>query len=369
MPFDLPETNRVQSIKNKFENLNYLQTVNITNTNQSSKNDWTKGNTRFKFQRSATSIDLLSFRMKKTSESDTNNKITSKKGGSASDDEIDTLKPLNEIKENIEIRFSRHTNDPVKRSSIKRSPAFRVGDKVIKNLPMKQNQNESINEQKSIDVSNRKTESRKDFYEANLTDTLKAVLKQPLPVGPPPKKPPRIFADSLNSNRNVCNMNSNDIAKQTDMQSIIKLEIKSKTEKQLSATKPFRKNLLKCIPCSSSPIYDFAQQVLEKDSNEKINSDNGKTEPIYMEPFAHLKLNHCLNASNKNSNRDKLLASFNQNKMNTAKSTDSESLDLSLTSCTSCTSEDHSLSDFNNDIHYMVSYTNLSTNFTNNMYV
>lgn len=33
----------------------------------------------------------------------------------------------------------------------------------------------------------------------SLTDTLKAALKQPLPVGPPPKKPPRTFAHTPNS--------------------------------------------------------------------------------------------------------------------------------------------------------------------------
>lgn len=35
---------------------------------------------------------------------------------------------------------------------------------------------------------------KKDHAMESLTDTLKAALKQPLPVGPPPKKPPRTFA-------------------------------------------------------------------------------------------------------------------------------------------------------------------------------
>lgn len=34
----------------------------------------------------------------------------------------------------------------------------------------------------------------------NLTDTLKAALKQPLPIGPPPKKPPRTFAHTPRNN-------------------------------------------------------------------------------------------------------------------------------------------------------------------------
>ncbi|GLV38467.1 DNA replication helicase/nuclease 2 [Carabus blaptoides fortunei] len=37
----------------------------------------------------------------------------------------------------------------------------------------------------------------------SLTDTLKAALKQPLPMGPPPKKPPRTFAHTPNSKQKI----------------------------------------------------------------------------------------------------------------------------------------------------------------------
>lgn len=190
---------------------------------------------------------------------------------------------------------------------------------------------------------------------------------------------------------------------------------KAKNTRCTSTTKeksPFSSSLLNCIPCSSASVYDtmtigqhnqFGKGITLKETQtpEKIpptqknalasiasvaqltnqrqstmHSHSGHSEPIYMEPFAHLKhntkmVNGTTNTPYNNANKQTCNSSFgaspptpNQHFSNEPKLLSStlsngsfdgpESLGSSLTSCTSCTADDHSLTDLH-DIHYMVS--------------
>ncbi|XP_055312265.1 uncharacterized protein LOC129574366 [Sitodiplosis mosellana] len=523
MSYTTAETGRVKSIKSKFENLNSLESLDISAT---VPHKYRKPSPSFLFKRSSTSIDLPIHRQiavinsnklkisppkqpppprppsssiietnhKSPSIINTNKKIgylrrhnnldrtvsadafVVKKRNLAANDE-DTLKPLKEIKENVEVRLTRHTNDPVKRSSIKRSPAFRVGDKsnCSNSNSTKNGSNSNVskdNGTKCAIKSNRTTasttptptttttitttnngvpvispefaekfenllkrcdiETRQQLDEPGLTDTLKAVLRQPLPSGPPPKKPPRTFIDSpkqttttvqtpdtpthssddeksstkgrshVPATVTVATAPTNKMRQKIDLlenQLVLKTNNKAKGTTRNATKHPFSSSLLNCIPCSSASIYDtmiigpnqFGKVITSKEppSPEKIQAATTTTttttttigkinrnvirspnsEPIYMEPFAHLK--HAAKTGNGTttsspphkcnsfgvivsptpshlSNEPKLLSSSLSN----TSFDGPESLGSSLTSCTSCTADDHSINDLH-DIHYM----------------
>lgn len=90
---------------------------------------------------------------------------------------------LRSVNSNKLSKLSRQTDD-IKRASIKRSPAFRkTGDRTSK-------LHSPIDEKRSG-----ASEGSTEF--TNLTDTLKKALKQPLPSGPPPRKPKRTFETNI----------------------------------------------------------------------------------------------------------------------------------------------------------------------------
>lgn len=118
------------------------------------------------FQRSRTSINLIEATCKS--------------------DSVQT-NVLRSVNSNKLSRLSRQTDD-IKRASIKRSPAFRskTGDRASKL--------HSGSPPSSIET--RRTSSS-EGPNTNLTDTLKKALKQPLPKGPPPRKPKRTFETNI----------------------------------------------------------------------------------------------------------------------------------------------------------------------------
>lgn len=482
MSYTAAETGRVKSIKSKFENLNCLESLDISVT---VPNKYRKPSPSFLFKRSSTSIDLPIRRIAVANNSPSNHENDTKKSANQSghlrrhnnldrtvsadasfmkkrnltDSDEDTLKPLKEIKENVEVRLTRHINDPVKRSSIKRSPAFRVGDKsncngngngngtnndntkTVTNLKSNRCENNSNGTANSPPVIFKKfadkfenllkrcdIESKQEIDEpAGLTDTLKKVLRQPLPSGPPPKKPPRTFIDSPKkvqkirnniTNRATSTMNvavpasisideeksqtntrnhvpasTNVMRQKIDLlenQLILKSNHKSKGSRSATAKEkhPFSSSLLNCIPCSSASIYDtmtigqnqFGKVITSKEPsspeknaqninkmcvNRQSTNNRSPSEPIYMEPFAHLKQNakltngshtkHCGNFtinSPTSSHEPKLSSSSN---LSNGSFDGPESLGSSLTSCTSCTADDISITDLHDDVHYMVS--------------
>lgn len=514
MSYTAAETGHVKSIKSKFENLNSLESLDISVT---VPNKYRKPSPKFLFKRSSTSIDLPISRiavannkressiklatgnseaksthlrrnnnLERTISADT---FAVKKRSLIANGE-DTLKPLKEIKENVEVRLARHTNDPIKRSSIKRSPAFRVGDKSScnNNTSSKQQHVNNVKSSPKTDINHSsgkvKTikppppvvpsefaekfdsflkrcdiDTKKDLQDPGLTDTLKAFLRQPLPSGPPPKKPPRTFIDSPkqvqkttttttdndttigNGNGNgsdddknispiqqhrhspmhcsgntVTSVTSNDMKQKIDLletQLVLKTNYKSKSTKMTTTKEKhaFSSSLLNCIPCSSTAIYDTMTTVAQNQfgkvaatskepspekstgqktitavssvstvattlpSNHRQSASRSHSEPIYMEPFAHLKhktvngsTNHCKHGNSNNNNfavsspTSSHLSSIEPKLSSSSLSNGSfdgpESIGSSLTSCTSCTADDHSITDLN-DIHYMVSFSTI----------
>lgn len=456
MSYTAAETGRVKSIKSKFENLNSIESLDISAT---VPNKYRKPSPKFFFKRSSTSIDLPISRIavankspvQSPSDNETNKSYLRRHnnlGRTTSADafvvkkrncivnDADTLKPLKEIKENVEVRLQRHTNDPVKRSSIKRSPAFRVGDKSScsnnnnsKNIGnFKSNRNDNTNGTTTVPpvvpkefadkfenlLKRCDMEMKDDLMEPGLSDTLKAVLRRPLPTTAPPKKPPRTFIDSPKQVQKLDNVNGSDEEKSQKHRNLVPTnQMKQKIDfienslilKTNSRTKggrtnvpkeksPFSSSLLNCIPCSSASIYDtmivasnqFGKGTVttaKEPSPEKCIQTNRNfhtasnrhsnartsTDPIYMEPFAHLKQNAKIgNGATPNTHNNKHCNSSYgvtpnhltaEPKLSSSISNGSfdgpESLGSSLTSCTSCTADDHSFTDLH-DIHYMVSW-------------
>lgn len=424
MSFEPPATGRVKSIKSKFERLNSLEPLDIS---APALNKTPNKVPKFHFKRSCTSIDLtrklekitpfaitivpekcklLQKRTNDTSQCHNNNIIIQsspvknrnvvKNNNINSNNNKDVLKPLNEIKENVEVRLSRHTSDPIKRGSIKRSPAFRVGDKSNKTVVQKAAPIVPKEFATKFDeLLKRSVTDAQKLQEAGLTDTLKAVLKQPLPTGPPPKKPPRTFADKPVAPV-ACSPPTKEIKNKINFleNNLVFKAAESKQSPSRNKEKNVLSNsLLNCIPCSS-PIYDSThyqrfKQNKPAESNNKNNSrqkqivaptisnDMNYTssykpstynkkhttahEHIYMEPFIHIKTN------NNNHNFTSCVPEILTNNLSDEShhslfliknhASDNESLhNASLISCSSCAADDHSpQSEIGGDIHYMVS--------------
>lgn len=349
---------RVKSMKSKFESLSSLESLDISGALIN-----TKPKPFAKFQRSATSLDFFAANKSKG----VNDKpIISVKSTNIRRQSSDTfltkldrtkvskVSPLNEIKENVEQvnRLTRHTSDPVKRSSIRRTPAFRVGEKPIKavaSIVSKTVPEEDVPEK--IDKLLKRSVDNDKFLQPGITDTLKAALRQPLPQGPPPKKPPRAF-ESPKENINTIQLFEDKILKEkleskerTDFSNnntVLKSDVDKKPSKNYSA----QSNLLSCIRCTT-PIYDVVVPHT-KDNRQDSSVTSNKTNPsehIYMEPFSHLKdfvakNKQCSTAPDIVTSSTPLLSNFD------AKSKSSNS------DC-SCP-EDHN---GKGDLHYLVSFS------------
>lgn len=471
MSLNAAEIGRVQSIKSKFENLNAIESVDIS---ASIPIKCHRPSPKLLFKRSSTAIDIPINRdriangkaatingsvqsvcsaaknlLRRHNESDEPviTHTIKKRSLIATNSAQDTLKPL---KENVEMRLNRHTNDPVKRSSIKRSPAFRVGDRstTSNNSNSNSNSNSCSNSsgnngksdklngklssvqrtvQRALNESSKKfdaflsrceTDTKQQLQEVGLTDTLKAFLRQPLPSGPPPKKPPRTFCDAPAASRAIqSKVTGGDVAQKVDLlksKLILKpaIALKPNEKKHIAVRgikmQPSSSNggLLKCISCTAdesaydSIIISHNPTKAVRTSRERVMLDttnsrktmptpsgSGQTivkrsstgrpgdEPVYMEPFAHLTAANKSNAINvpargspsmtsSESNHTSPIASGNrtiETKLSSSSISNGsldggESLGSSLVSnCTSCTADDHLL--IAHDIHYMVSGT------------
>lgn len=253
MSCETPATSHVQSIRSKFESLNILESLDVTEPIIKKRT-----NLSAPLLRSATTLDIRLNENLNNSRKRRNNSVNNGKTKQQADNSLiekktdnteDKLKPLKEIRENIEIKLSRHTSDPIKRSSIKRSPAFRINgnNNTDQNGKLILSRSTSIPKQFVNKIDNivkwcvphgSMTENYNNHI--GLTDTLKAALKQPLPKGPPPKKPPRSF------------------------------EL-SGSESSTSTS-------------SSSPSSAVKHLTVESKRNE----------PIYMEPFSHTKFKNSV---------------------------------------------------------------------------
>lgn len=160
---------KVFQIKSQFENLQENKNANAFPVILPRKNHL--------FKRSATSFELLRKHEKPASETPPRtpaNGIVYAK--------------VNKIPKSSTVsEFSRFNVDPLKRSSVRRSPAFR-GEKPIL---IKQASSPPVNENDEIKEFLVK-KSLQTNLQTCLTNSMKAALRQPLPSGPPPKKPPRL---------------------------------------------------------------------------------------------------------------------------------------------------------------------------------
>lgn len=290
---------RVKSMKSRFESLSSLESLDISGA-------LIKPKPFAKFQRSATSLDLFEVNKSKgvNDKQTVGGKSTNIRRQSSDTflSKLDRTKaskisPLNEIKENVEQVniLTRQTSDPVKRSSIRRSPAFRVGEKPVKAVASKVSNavpEEDVPEK--LDKFLKRSVDDDKFLQPGITDTLKAALRQPLPQGPPPKKPPRAF-ESPKENINTIQLFEDKLLKEASESNGCKEKtdsthnnngLKSNTDNKPVKTHSAPSNLLSCIRCTT-PIYDVV--VPHTKDNSKTQTKTNPSEHIYMEPFSHLK--------------------------------------------------------------------------------
>ncbi|XP_055916083.1 uncharacterized protein LOC129948953 [Eupeodes corollae] len=339
-----PVCGRVSAIKSQFENLSGNGSTTTTTTSpllSSTTTSSSSSNSHNKnlFQRKSTSLDIP--------EKPKNLKcITVVPKSCTTTTRIPTqlsratqFKQVKSASLDSEVRLTRHTSDPVKRSSIKRSPAFRVGDKHNKAVFVKQNSLEPKElPEKPARLESflvRKCASDIDrLQQSGLSDSIRAALRRPLPSGPPPQKPPRVVSCGIPTTSTPKERQVHERLSLLESHLALKKKLKeaeaeeeqeqlipgkkqnnflqkAKTELVLHTTRTSSSNLLDCLSCHKSVanIYDSVtpderKPLTQNNSNSNSNSNvikrfsnsvwplvqhHQQEEPIYMEPFAHLK--------------------------------------------------------------------------------
>lgn len=410
-----PATGRVKSMRNRFENLNSLEhfealTINlpkreITNPNKTFRRSATSielivpkkfgnlicnnNNRRPTTLTTATAIDAAQSNHKPLNRvKETNNNIKASESNffkslnGSNNKSTNSKPPLTEITENISqitmpSRLIRHTSDPVKRGSIKRSPAFRVGDKhsptgrpkIISPANVTQPVPNNELSERIESLLKRTVDDSKIIYQPGITDTLKAALKQPLPTGPPPKKPPRAFLDSPSPKEELSTISLFESAvgtasETTSIPVVINNKLKSKIkflqnnlqlktciESRPPLSPPHTSNsIFGCIPsCTATAVYDSVR--IYSDENDIAGKPDNPAEHIYMEPYGHLKtvpesVGDCDSGIRSTDNIGEL---YNRNNSHI-----SESSMESFASGSGCACpEEHTTE--NEDLHYLVS--------------
>lgn len=373
-------TSRVQSMRSRFENLTSLDALDIDRPIPARRPDRLNlpaAASAPTFRRSVTSFELLKPKNCNNNVLTTKPKVTAAKPTLARQKEVKTMgnpnpmqksslfkvatnrrleavaatgAPLSEITENVQSgastdgssKLSRHTSDPIKRGSIKRSPAFRVGGGVNE---------KPVRPKLSSPIPPNDEEQQQRPYQVGITDTLKAALRQPLPTGPPPKKPPRAFSTestpSPQENLSTLQMFSNVSAAEPLKYPSIRANINRMSVDVVAKPSLFGG----CIPCvSAAPIYDAVK--LYSDEEEVLKKPlitfSNPSEHIYMEPYGHLKmlpLGGGGGSLNRNGTNEKMMdveLNGNDHKCND-----------SFGKMCACPAADHSAD--SSDLHYLVS--------------
>lgn len=316
-------TSRVQSMKSKFESLVNSESVDI-------QSNVKKLPIKPLFQRSRTCINLKTHSetskefIRKYSKSN-NIEIPLQKQCSDSivlrknfNNPLTASLRINRDSKDESLKLIRHSSDSSKRGSIKRSPAFRVGDKNNKAILTKLSPTTppEFDDVKFEQLLQRcSTDNQKLQAGLGLTDTLKFALKQPLPNGPPPKKPPRTFESPIKE-LNIVEEFGQRLKEEEEKEANIELKEKIDfLEDNLNLKKEPKKvtkskeniipatNFLSCINCTNTDsIYEKCNPEIKPErKNQKLVSDeflarhfpksNNPAEHIYMIPFSHLKNN------------------------------------------------------------------------------
>lgn len=347
--------NRVMSIRKKFETLCHLEHLDISAPE-------TKRAPKYLFQRSATTFNLSALRSRPKNHhhqhgDDNDNKENGRHNDGKCNEALALLRkslrrdnnkslvaaaatktkatssppssPITQPTTPTTKLLVRQSSDP-RRASIKRSPAFRVGE---------------THQKIELVAKSHSFNAAPSDPQQQLTDTLRKALKQPLPPGPPPKKPPRLLSSPTTPNKpspfpiqeeeqqqrlmvnNAAVSRLN--AKQTNATTTAitnkkpvngcwskKLAngIKSNVNQIAEIARPGG-NLLCCNNNNNSAnVYDDVagscyeapqqQQQQRRRMGEGEKNENGtnsgaqkvalggrKSEPIYMEPFQHLTMN------------------------------------------------------------------------------
>lgn len=207
-------------------------------------------------------------------------------------------------------QHSNNSNSSYK--SVRRSQAFRL-DVDKPNLAKSNSPTTSkLRRQNAIkyNFSPNKSQFDEIQYLAS-SDTIKKALKQPLPQGPAPKKPPRTFAASpktspINDDNNLLS-DIERLTNQFDSNSIQKISVNNYDKRTRTLPKAIDKkddkkgisSFLNCIisPCTIDPIY-YEQIKHERKLNSKDSED------IYMEPYEHLQ--HMMSTSADSNNKTEL---------------------------------------------------------------
>lgn len=303
----------VQTVRKIFENQD-LQTLrdfpSITIRNHK---DPFQDNNRFK--RSQTLIDFSKFNNNNNNNHTISGDDESNHGETGKRDDRKAEKNQNSV-ERINLndsqrRFERQNSDNSETSyrSIRRSPAFRRAE-AEKKKPVTPPKSIKLTRQNPV-VTVKKQIDELEYLATS--DTIKKALKSPLPLGPPPAKPPRIFAATspanLSQNKPI-NLEKETLQVQSATHNKIKLELENKLlikpkilPKKKAEEKKGIGTLLQCIitPCSIDPIY---KETILREQAQKQRAFS--EEKIYMEPFAHLDKDF---ATNDNSFNTKLVES------------------------------------------------------------
>lgn len=301
----------VSKVRKIFENQDNLQSLpdfpSITIRNHNNQDPFHTS----RFKRSQTLIDFSKFNNNRniSGDDDESNGETDKRDHVEEKNQNSVERKF--LNESHSHRFERQNSDNSETSyrSIRRSPAFRRADAEKKKpvTPPKSTKLTRQNPITPVKIDHQTVEKtlkpQIDELEYLATsDTIKKALKSPLPQGPAPKKPPRVFAiaSPVNLSHRTINLEDLEVEQESPkvVQSSMHKNVKLELEKQLIKPKiiiPKKKKveqekkgiatLLQCIitPCSIDPIYKETIR-REQAQKQRVFCE----EEIYTEPFAHL---------------------------------------------------------------------------------
>ena len=272
---------RVQLIKDRFEKLETdLEPIDVSTLRA-------KKQPKEYFQRSATCIDFSKLNLNE------NGKTTT---------EAENQLP----KQNRFNQFQRQssTSSTCSNKSIRRSPAFRLEKHNKPSLkPIKVQPKDPVLTKPAIDLIIDEAEYLRT------SETIKKALKNPLPLGPPPKKPPRTFDSPIRDVSIVDELEKRSIEmkpvdEQPQLQQKIhflenNLKITSKTlpQPKKSSKSEEKKSFGSFLKCIAMPCHQTDSIYYERIETTNVY-DKPDEEQIYMEPYQHLHNKDWMNNKN-----------------------------------------------------------------------
>lgn len=221
--------------------------------------------------------------------------------------EFETSSEIQQQKKDKPFDFQRQHSDNSNSSykSVRRSQAFRL-DVVDKPNLAKSSSPTTSKLRRQNAIKYNFSPNNDEIKYLTSSDTIKKALKQPLPQGPAPKKPPRTFAASpktspINDGNNLLS----DIEKLTNQfnsNSIQKISVNNFDRRTRTLPKDDKKSISSFLNCIISPCDAIDPIYYEQIKHErKLNKES---EDIYMEPYEHLQ--HMMSTSTDSNNKTEL---------------------------------------------------------------